>query len=325
MLPLFVRTKGRVVARLIAGLRWRALPYVDALERWFEQRAPLSVVLGRRFRRVHGRRLDWRHPRLFSEKLYWIMRYARDPIMTQLADKYAVRDFVAARVGSMYLNELYAVWNRADDIDFDALPTTFALKPTHASGMVLFRREGSALFERGTRETIARWLRVNHGLRTREWAYVGIPPRIIAENLLDNDGRDLYDYKFFCFGGEPLLIQFDADRFAATGHRRELFTPRWERTGYRLLYPPPEREPERPKTLDEMLYVARRLSRGFAFVRVDLYSISGRVVFGEMTWYPEGGWGRFEPAEAETALGAALQLPRRGEITHRPVSRATAR
>jgi hypothetical protein len=45
-----------------------------------------------------------------------------------VTDKYAVRAYVAARVGPHILNELYGRWTSAWDIDFDALPDSFVLK-----------------------------------------------------------------------------------------------------------------------------------------------------------------------------------------------------
>ncbi|MBN9099980.1 MAG: hypothetical protein J0I49_17980 [Pseudonocardia sp.] len=41
--------------------------------------------------------------------------------------------------------------------------------------------------------------------------------------------------------------------------------------------------------MPEMIQVAERLGAGTDFVRVDLYDIDGRVVFGELTSFPAGG------------------------------------
>lgn len=78
-------------ASLWAGLRWRLRPLVDSVGDLFEHYGPERRVLARRFRRVHGRRIDWRNPTLFNEKSYWITHHMRSPIMPRLADKYAVR------------------------------------------------------------------------------------------------------------------------------------------------------------------------------------------------------------------------------------------
>jgi hypothetical protein len=308
-----VRTESRwSIGRIWAGLRWRARPFMDRVEKLFEWYGPERLVLEQRFRRIHGRRLNWRNPTMFQEKIYWIMRYVRSPIMTQLADKAAVRDFVAQRIGAQHLNARYGIWRSAGDVDFGALPDTFVLKATHGSRMVLICRDRTTFDERAARLTMARWLKTNYSRRTREWVYRDIPPRIIAEALLADGTGDLTDYKFHCFDGQPRLIEVLVERFTGHGLRRELFTPEWERiTTYRLIYyPPADRDIPPPSNLAEMLECARRLSAGFPFVRVDLYCVNGRTVFGEMTWYPEGGWGRFMPIDAELRLGAELRLPR---------------
>ena len=58
-----------------------------------------------------------------------------------------------------------------------------------------------------------------------------------------------------------------------------------------------------------MLEIARVLSKEIPFVRVDLYIISGRVYFGELTFYPMSGFGLFEPEEFDDELGSWLTLP----------------
>ena len=54
-----------------------------------------------------------------------------------------------------------------------------------------------------------------------------------------------------------------------------------------------EKTPEKPKKLNEMLRIARILSRGFRYVRVDLYNIDGEIKFGEMTFTPAAGYGKW--------------------------------
>jgi hypothetical protein len=137
------------------------------------------------------------------------------------------------------------------------------------------------------------------------WAYSKVKPRILVEELLLSDGQIPKDYKFFVFRGSVGLVQVDQDRFA--GHRRNLYTPRWEKLEIEYVYPPGPSDP-RPTKLEEMVAVAERLGDQIDFARVDLYNIGDRVVFGEITAYPEGGYGRFDPPEFDARLGALWQL-----------------
>jgi hypothetical protein len=97
------------------------------------------------------------------------------------------------------------------------------------------------------------------------------------------------------------VIQVDSFRF--DGHGRDIFDPDWEKLHVTYVYPNSELTPPKPELLGEMLEVAEALSRGADFVRVDLYVTTKGIKFGELTNYPEGGMGMFEPASFDTWLG----------------------
>lgn len=52
-----------------------------------------------------------------------------------------------------------------------------------------------------------------------------------------------------------------------------------------------------------MICIAEKLAAGFPFVRVDFYDIDGKVVFGEMTYYPWSGYVQYTPDEFDFRLG----------------------
>jgi len=229
--------------------------------------------------------------------------------MTQLADKYEVRQHVATRVGEWPLNDLYGVWEDPADINFEELPDSFVLKVTSGSGPNILCKEKSLLNIEEARSQLRSWMRENEYWIGREWAYKDIKPRVICEKFLaDDQGHIPSDYKLFCFHGEPRFVQVDTDRF--TNHRRDLFGLDWKLLPFQYSYPASDIQVSRPQHLDTMLSLARALSDGFPFVRVDFYSMRERVVFGEMTWYPEGGMGRFNPEKYDLEIGKALTLPR---------------
>lgn len=298
-----------VVRWLINGLTWRAHAFARRASGFLADCLPDRIVLARRFRRTFGRPLDLKSPKTFNEKLFWLMLYYRTPLVTRLADKYEVRQYVAERAEPRILNDLYAVWDRVDDIDFKMLPEAFVLKVTRGSNMNILCRKTSELNVETTKQQLHSWMSRNSAYWDfREWSYKNIKPRIICERLLiDDTWGTPPDYKFFCFGGEPRFVQVDTDRF--TQHGRDLFDLDWQPLPFIYVYPPGRRTVPRPRNLDEMVGFARRLSHGFPFVRVDLYAIDGRTLFGEMTWYPEGGEGRFSPDSYDTYWGEVLQLP----------------
>jgi|SRR5215472_5426297 len=286
--------------------------FLVTIQQWLYDRVPDRYVQAYQFKRVFGRRLNWNSPSSFNEKIHWIRRYYRHPIMTQLADKYGVREYVADKVGAQFLKDLYGVWDYPAAVDFERLPGSFVLKVTWGSGQSIFCRDRSTLDLAKTRLQLGEWMKRGYYWLFREWAYKNITPRILCEEfLLDETSRIPTDYKFFCFNGEPLFIQVVTNRFS--NHRRHIFDLGWKHLPFNIGYSTNCDDIPKPSTLEAMISVGRTLSRGFPFVRVDLYSVGARVIFGEMTWYPDGGCLKFIPEVYDRILGEALILPRRNE------------
>lgn len=257
-----------------------------------------------------GKKLDLDAPREFNEKIQWLKVYYRNPILTQLVDKYAVREYVKEKVGDKYLNELLGVYDRAKDVDFDALPDRFVVKGVHGCHFNLIVPDKSALNPWKARWLMRKWMSKNQYYRGGlEWAYKNVPPRLVAEAFLEEPGRKVInDYKFFCFNGKPTFLQIDLDR--GTTDYRCYYDMDWKKLPFTTLRNTFfEGELEKPKHFEEMIDVATRLAEGFPFVRVDLYNLDGRIVFGEMTFYPADGRKEFVPEEYNRIVGDYLKLP----------------
>jgi hypothetical protein len=98
----------------------------------------------------------------------------------------------------------------------------------------------------------------------------------------------------------------DYDRY--TRHTRNLFDRDLKRLECGYEYPVEPERRELPGNMPELFEKARALSAGFPFVRVDLYSVKGRIYFGEMTFYPEKGVGVFDPPGYDLEFGKHLDL-----------------
>jgi hypothetical protein len=260
------------------------------------------------------------------------MVFDRRPLITMFADKWTVREYVAERVGALVLNEVYQVVDDPRNIDFSSLPNRFVVKPTHASGAVIVvhdqadesaelpddqpdhERRRTITWVRKDRIDAARfnrlcdyWLSLKYS--PREWAYRDIKPRLIAERFLENlDGASPPDYKFFVFHGKVRWIQVDVDR--ATSHARSLHWPDWKQIPVASNYARPATIPAQPATLKEMTAIAEALGAETDMVRVDLYEMDGKVIFGELTNYPDGGTGWFDPPDYATILSEGWEPPR---------------
>jgi hypothetical protein len=65
----------------------------------------------------------------------------------------------------------------------------------------------------------------------------------------------------------------------------------------------------KPDNLQYMLEVAQKLSAPFPVVRVDLYNLAGRIVFGEMTFTSLGGLMNFYTDDFLRMTGGMIKLP----------------
>jgi hypothetical protein len=269
-----------------------------------------------------------RNPRTFSQKIVYKMAHDRNPSLALFADKVQVRDFVKQRVGPSVLTEVHGIFESARHMAEVGMPRNFVMKPSHGSSAVVICWEGNDPGARITKEVRAitwetflihpqnldldviealadKWLNLDHSYLMGdlpEFAYKGIEPRIIVEEvLLDSLGHLPQDYKFFMFDGKCKLIQVDSLRFSR--HTRDLFSPQWDSFQASYVYPRSEIPPPRPEGLDEMLEIAQVLSAGADFVRVDLYETRDGIRFGELTNYPTGGHATLHPESFDMWLG----------------------
>jgi hypothetical protein len=256
-----------------------------------------------------GLKLNLDNPVTFNEKLQWLKLYNRKPEYTKMADKYEARKYVSRKIGEEYLIPLLGVWNKFDEIDFEKLPNQFVLKATHDSGGLVICKDKNEFSIKQAQKVIEKHLRQNYYYGGREWVYRDIQPRIVVEKYMtDESGTELKDYKIFCFDGIPKIIQVDFNRF--TGHKRNFYSTKWEYQPFSLLHKTyPDIDIAKPKSLDKLLEIAGILSEGIPYLRVDLYLINDGIYFGEMTFYPEDGYGLFTPHKWDKIFGNWIILP----------------
>ena len=260
----------------------------------------------REFVRVFGRAPDLDHPRSFSEKLQWRKLHDRRPLHSLVSDKVAVRDYIAARVGTDYLVPLLGVFERPEDVPWAELPTPYVVKASHGCQWNLFVFDPAEVDRSEMNCTLHRWLRTNFYYHAREWAYKDIPRRIIIERFIGPGREAPDDFKFLCFDGLPQVLYVRADRF--TQPTQTWYDTTWTTLRFRTDPGPAPPRPA-PAALPEMLEVARKLSEDLDFIRVDLYCIEGRVYCGELTLYPGAGFEPYDPPEADEWLGRFWTLP----------------
>lgn len=265
--------------------------------------------LRRKYKACVGKELNLDSPKTFNEKLQWLKLHDRKPEYTMMVDKYAVRTYIADTIGEEYLIPLLGVWDNPDDIDFDALPNQFVLKCNHDSGGLVVCKDKNKLDFNFAKNKLVRCLKRNYYWSGREWPYKDIKPKIIAEKYMeDNITHELIDYKFMCFNGVVKCGFTCSERFTDSGLKVTFFDKDWNVMPFERHYPVSKNPPKKPINYDKMIQFSEQLSKGIPFVRVDFYEINGQLYFGELTFYPGGGFEEFTPEEWDYKLGDFLKL-----------------
>ncbi len=279
------------------------------MQRYDEETAAVAV---RNFERIFGRPPNLQSPVTFNEKIIYKMIHDRRPILTRLADKLRARDEVAARIGTKYLTELYQVCRSPAEIVWQRLPQRFAIKTNHGSGMFILVRDKSALDIGQASSQLDTWLGMNFSSNFGEWCYRDIEPVILIEELItEPTGALAMDWKFYTFDGHAEFLSVNTDQF--TAKRMAYYDRRLVRQPFRRRYPSAPTDPDFPNNIELMFSLAGELGRGLDFVRVDLYNVGGRIVFGEFTNYPDAGLGAFDPPEFDALYGSKWRVPARYE------------
>ena len=262
-----------------------------------------------RYLALHGRLPDIDRPQRFSEKLQWRKLYDRNPLFPVLTDKLACKGFVASRVGGDFV--VPTLWSGTDlrAVDWTGITFPAVIKPAHASGLVSLLkdpRDAEAFIAAGTAE---RWLRIDHSLVNREWAYGSVPPRLLIEPACLAAGRLPADCRLHMFGGQLSHIELDFERDGRWSYAYR--GPDWaplavhdpDAGGHFSGDVPP------PGSIGAMMEAAIRLSEDIDYVRVDFLVTDERPYVGELTVYPAAGFERFDPPSFDIELGGRWRLP----------------
>ena len=273
--------------------------------RLFSDKAAIKI----KYRLLMKKKIDLKKPKTFNEKLNWIKLYYRKPIMTTMADKYEVKQYVSDVIGSEYVIPTIAIYDKWNDIDFDSLKAPFVLKTTHSSGVIKIVKDKESFDYETTKKKFNKSLKENYFYSCREWPYKNIKPRIIVEQFIKDSKEDnLPVYKFFCFNGEPYLVQ-TIKNDKTSYETIDYFDMDWKLLKIKQNFENSDVPLDKPVNFEEMKALASKLSKGFPFVRVDLYSVDNKIYFSEFTFFSDAAYQRFYPDEWDLILGEKIILP----------------
>lgn len=281
---------------------------------FLNQIAPLikndKTFLKWKYYTVFHKKLNLDNPQTYNEKLQWLKLYDRRPEYTKMVDKAEAKKYVANIIGEGYIIPTLGVYNSFDDINFDNLPNQFVIKCTHDSGGVVVCKDKSTLDIKAARKKIEYGLSKTNFWGTREWPYKNVEPRIIIEQYLeDESGYELKDYKVHCFNGEPKFILVASGRYQ-NDIRFNFYDLNWNLMPFEKSHKRIDSNITiaKPDNLDEMLDLAKALSVNIPHLRVDFYNVKNKIYFGELTFFPASGLGKFNPKEWDYKIGEWLSL-----------------
>jgi len=281
---------SRNIARLLSDKLYLSIKFHDRLGYW----------------------MNWNHPKTYNEKLQWLKLYNRRPEYTIMVDKVKVKDWVADKIGKEYIIPTLGVWKSAEDVDFEHLPNRFVIKCNHNSGTGMYLcGDKSKMDVLQVRKGLDEGLRENYVLQNREWPYKNVPRKILAEQFLNEPGKEAPDdYKVMCFDGKVQLIELHEGRFTEN-HTQAFYDRDWKMTSitqgrYGKVA---TKMVERPTLLDEMIRLSEILAKDIPHVRVDWYIVNNHLYFGEMTFFDGSGFEPFDRFEDDQLLGSWITLP----------------
>jgi hypothetical protein len=262
------------------------------------------------YRFITGSSLNLNPPIKYTEKLQYLRLFVlpKDPQVIQCTDRIGLVAYVKSLNLNRYLIPHLGVYKKPNDIDFNALPERFVIKSNHGSGFNLIINKTKGFNKRKMNRTLSRWLRTDYGTLTGEKHYSSIPPRLIVEPYLGIDESLPIEYKIHVFNGQAKYL------YVVTGRPYQLrythFLIDWtpfpgaQFNGWRTS----EYPPIKPENFNEMVTLAETLAQPFDFVRVDLYSIKGKIYISELTFTPAKGTLSLVDPKIDAMMGEWLTI-----------------
>lgn len=265
----------------------RLLPHPSLTPRVVE-RMLQQYRIARQFQINLGYAGNFANPTTYHEKVQFRKLYGNHEFYAGVADKVAVRHYVADRIGAPYLKPLLGVFDDLTPEILESLQRPYIIKVNNACKRHFIVRKG----DRPDWQAVVAYFhglrRQTYGRETGEVHYDQIPFKIMVERLLQEpDGSLPWDYDIWCFNTR-----------AGFRHLQSLISPRDEKMAFdedwNLLQGqlPLEQVQARidPPRFGEILRLARKLSAEFDFVRIDFNVVEDRIYFGEITCTPGQGY-----------------------------------
>ena len=255
-----------------------------------------------------GSKLNLKHPTKFTEKVQWLKIYDSTFLKTYCADKINIHDYCIGALGKDYCIPITNIYKSINDINLDVLPNQFAMKCNHGSGYNIIVHDKKTLNYNSVFARLNKWIKEDYSEKNGcELHYKLIERRCFTEEFMNDGQSNLTDYKIYCFNGTPIFTQVIQDRHTneTMSHFLDgwVYTAKYDQVGYKSTP-----NIKAPAQYDEMLELAKKLSKPFKMVRVDFYIINNTLYLGELTFTPYSGYHHFKSPTADIELGEMLSI-----------------
>jgi len=265
------------------------------------------IMAMRKYSICHGYKFDINNPKTFTEKIFWYMTEYDCSEISKISDKVLFKSYIQSKLGDGMTVKMYGAWDNVDGLlkNWDELPNRVVLKSNLQGDdkCIKIILDKSIIDVNSLKKELQTWLEPKNTLLDKyDCRMYNSKPQILAEEYIENKTGQLFDYKFFCFHGEPYCVYADYD------HTITFYDMDWKKmdvtySKYKI------GEVPKPIHFEEMKQYARILSKDFPFVRVDMYDLQDRVYMGEMTFNPGASFQKYDPESFNELLGSKLHLP----------------
>lgn len=301
------------VKRKVRGLRKRINGTSGTINNWPKKQRMRGVMALYKRKLGDEAEFDIKHPVLFNEKIVsYKVLYERDGL-ENIVDKFLFKKYIKNKLGEGYTIPMLGAWDKIDNLekDWEKLPERFVLKSTVQSDgkfIKVIKNKTDVDFSELKKE-LTEWLKPSRTLiNSYCYAYYHATPRILAEEYMENIDNQLFDYKIFCFDGKPYCFYVATNHFSDENYPITFYDLDWNMMDVHYGNHG-HQEVEKPVHLDEMIEIAKKLSEGFPFIRVDFFDLPDKLYCAEMTLYPGGGQTFYYPREFNLKMGEMFHFP----------------
>jgi hypothetical protein len=236
---------------------------------------------------------NWSTLPLYSKLIYYKTIVGEDyaPYVDKLEAKRIVKEICD---DDIKVAKVKRILSGPDDFTQNDIDPNFMIKAAHGSGWNISMTAETKVEDVKVR--LKEWNRTYIGSGENQYKY--IKPQFFIEEKMDDAilGRtdSAVTYMFRCIYGVPVTIGVRS-RMAQNSYDMNwnLLELRTKKSSDFF---------EKPAQLDEMIRLAKKLSKEFEFVRIDFYLGKDGIYFSEFTFTPNGGY-RLYSHKMEQELG----------------------